>query len=497
MISEAIVVTATAQQMSPDLLRFMQQFKSLMDVPTGTGYRHDASGTPISVGYSHGEGGNFRLPGVQPDMFHTIVGNQGILGLLPTRSTVESDPTYAIVTGVTDGSGDEQDGLCDNAPVAGLIKNCVTAAPFGRYSRATQEIELTRIGKTADRADPMDLQMVGSPISQSGLFATGPGDPTVPANVFRNETDRKFFEMGVALHRLISQQLWRGSTVNNSAGGGYKEINGFDRLINTGYQDVLNQTSCPSVDSILHDYLYGDVSATGSDLVNILTYLYRYVADLARRTGVNPVRWVFAMREELFYEITQIWPCAYLTYRCESLGDNDRLNVNGDEQRRMSDDMRNGRYLLIDGVKIPVVLDDGISAGTPTTDANVREGCSASDIYLIPMSVSGGRAVTFLEHMDFGNSSLASALGAEGGLINAQVEGPWLTIARQTNTCVQWQTHIEPRLVMRTPWLAARLQNVMYCPTINVRNSFPDDPYFINGGSTSRSGPSFYDIWAA
>ena len=45
------------------------------------------------------------------------------------------------------------------------------------------------------------------------------------------------------------------------------------------------------------------------------------------------------------------------------------------------------------------------------------------------------------------------------------------------------------------PWLAARLQNVQYCPLQHTRQPFPDDPYFVDGGRTSRPGPSFYDIW--
>ncbi|KKM76612.1 hypothetical protein LCGC14_1378340, partial [marine sediment metagenome] len=116
----------------------------------------------------------------------------------------------------------------------------------------------------------------------------------------------------------------------------------------------------------------------------------------------------------------------------------------------------------------------------------------ASDIYLIPMSVVGGRAVTFMEYFDYGNPSAQAAIG---NMVLARQEGAFLTWPRQTNQCVVWQTKVEPRLVMRTPWLAGRLQNVMYCPLQHTQQPFPDDPYFVDGGRTQRPGPSFFSLW--
>ena len=463
----------------------------------GMGMKHDASGTPIATGYSHGPGGVFTFPGVDNSVMHTVVGNVGILGQLPVTPSVFTNPVYEIMTGVQGdevdtGAVSEKDGVCDDAPVAGLIKACKIIAPFGRYERSTGELELNRLGQQNDRADPMDLTLIGSPIAQSGAFATGPGDPSVPGNLLTNEVSRKFWELGIAFHRLLSVQLWRGDPANNSAGGGSKEITGFDQLINTGYVDAETGTTCPSVDSDLKDFNFLDVDNNGTALVEALSYMIRTRRDLAFRTGVTPVRFVLAMRPELFWEVTAVWPCSYLTYRCQLTG-NERVNVDGAEQVRMRDEMRSGRFLLIDGERIDVVLDDGINFNTPTTSASVTEGCSSSDIYLLPMSILGGRAVTFMEHFDYNNPSAAAALGDNMAL--GRVEGPFVTTMRQTNWCLQWQSKTEPRLVMRTPWLAGRLQNVMYCPLQNARQPFPNDPYFIDGGETGRPGPSHFALW--
>ena len=80
------------------------------------GLKHTASGTPIATGYSHGPGGNFSFPGVDPAIFHTAVGNMGILGRLPTTPSVYSDPTFEVLTGVLADSEGEKDTVCEDAP---------------------------------------------------------------------------------------------------------------------------------------------------------------------------------------------------------------------------------------------------------------------------------------------------------------------------------------------------------------------------------------------
>ena len=202
------------------------------------GYKHDASGTPIAVGYSHGPGGLLTFPGVDPQMFHTTMGNLSMLGQIPTRSSPYTDPTYYTLTGVQGDTGAEKDDVCDDAPTAGLLKACLTTAPFGRYERSTGELELNRLGQRNDRADPMDLSLVGSPIHGSGIFASGAQNPDVPGDAFVNELSRKLWERNVSFHRLLSQQLWIGDPANNSAGGGSKELTSFSQLVNTGYVDA-------------------------------------------------------------------------------------------------------------------------------------------------------------------------------------------------------------------------------------------------------------------
>lgn len=461
----------------------------------GVGQKHDASGTPISAGYTHGPGGNFTWPGVDPAVFHTVIGNIGLIGQLPSTPSVETDPTFMVMTGVQADTGSEKTNVCDNAPTAGLMKAGMLRSVFGRYERATPELEINRLGQRIDRGDPMDLTLIGSPVNAGGVYAQGARDPSVPGDLLTNEISRKMWELNTAFHRLLSRQVWQGNPANNSAGNGYKELTGLDILINTGHVDAETNVSLPSIDSVLISFANQNVANFGTELVDAISYMYHSIVDRADRTGVQPVRWVIAMRPELFWEVTAVWPCSYLTYRCQAnLGENVQVQVDSGDQVRFRDEMRRGRYLLINGERVDVVLDDGIAFDDGNSSGGAfPAGCFRSDIYFIPMSVMGGRAVTYLQHFDYDNPSIRAALAT--GLLNARAMGPFLIWPRQTNTCFVFQAKVEPRLILRTPWLAARLQNVVYCPTLNLRQPFPDDPYFVDGGKTSRVGPSYYAVW--
>lgn len=462
----------------------------------GVTFKHNAGSTPQATGYSHGPGGMLTFPGVDPVVFNTTMGATSIIAQLPTMPSVYTNPTYFTVTGVRGDTGSEKENVCDDAPVAGLMKGCLTTSVFGRYERATPILELNRLGQRVDRADPLDLRLVGSPISSArGPFLTG-GVGDAPTDVLTNEISRKFWERNVSFYRLLSQQIWAGNPTNNAAGGGYKEMTGLQALVNTGYVDAETGVACPAVDSYVRSFNHGrfDNATDATNLVRAITDLYYQVKRNAQMAGVMPVRWAFAMRSQMFYELTAIWPCSYLSFRCATSIVSPAMvgQIDATDAIRLRDEMRAGSYLLVDGDRIDVILDDAIPETSNTNDQNVPSGCFASDIYLLPFSVVGGTSVLFMEYFEYSNPSLMDALG---NMILGRVEGAFITWPKQINQCIQWQSKIEPRLVLRTPWLAARLQDVVYCPVQHEREPFPTDPYFVNGGKVSRSGPSFYSVW--
>jgi hypothetical protein len=62
------------------------------------------------------------------------------------------------------------------------------------------------------------------------------------------------------------------------------------------------------------------------------------------------------------------------------------------------------------------------------------------------------------------------------------------------NLCVQIAGWSQPRLMLETPYLAARLQNIGYTPLIHEREPFTTDGYFVDGGRTDflGFGPSYF-----
>lgn len=493
-MNNTALIEALAEALGPALEQ--RKARAFGINPMAMGFKHDLAdgASPIEIGYTHGPGGVLTFPGVDPMIFNAQIGAYSILSQIPTRATNYMNPTYAILTGVTDDTGSEPDGVCDDPPVAGLMKACLHTAVFGRVERSTNILELNRLGQLNDRGDPMDLRLIGSPIANAGIFGQGAFNPDNPSDLFTNEVTRKFWERNISFHRKLTLMLWQGTPDNNTGAGGYKEFPGLSVLVNTGYVDAETGSACSSVDSYVSNFNFLRVDSNGGALVAALTNMYYQVKDRATRAGLMPVRWMFAMRPQLFYEITAIWPCSYLSYRCNLTGTSATEFIDAQDAVRFRDEMRAGRYLLIDGERVEVAVDDGIEELTNTTSASVASGCFSSDIYLLPMSVIGGQASLYLEYLDYNNPSLRAAL--EGGnMILGRIDGAFITWPKQTNLCVQWASKIEPRLVLRTPYLAARLRNVLYCPIQHLADPFPDNPYHVDGGKTYRSGPSFFSIW--
>lgn len=459
----------------------------------GLTLKHDASTTPASGVYSHGPGGLLTWPGVNPDVFNAAMGPMSILSQLPTLPTNYMTPTYFTLTGVKADTGSEPATPCDDGVVAGIMKGCMTTSVFGRYDRETPVLDLARLGQLNDRADPMDLRIIGSPLALNGPFAGLPGSAS-PADVLTNEISRKFWERNVSFHRLLAHQLWKGNPSNSNAGGGYKEMTGLDTLINTGYVDAETGSACAAVDSYVVDLNYLRIDANSTTVVARITDMKYQLDQRAMRSGLAPVRWVIAMRPQMFYELTAIWPCTYLSFRCMLDGSSaNRNTIDAADAIRFRDEMRAGKYLLIDGERVEVVVDDGIvELDGNTSGGHFPKGCFSADIYFIPMSVVGGQSVLYLEYFQFQNAAMDAALQQ---MVLGRVEGAFFTYPKQKNMCVQWASIIEPRLVLRTPWLAGRIKNVVYCPIQHEREPFPEDPYFVNGGKSERVGPSYYKLW--
>lgn len=449
--------------------------------------------------YYTGPGGLFGVDGLERDIISTRVQPIGIAGRLMASPSERMNPLFGYLTGFQDVTGTNADGVCDDPQTAGPGKSCIQTAQFGRYSYQTRELELNRLGQQTDRGEFMDLRLLNDPLlAQMSEMV----QPNVPGNMMLGrEVLMRFLEIGVAYQNKLARQVYVGNPANNSAGGGYAEYPGLDILIGTNKFDALTGVACPSLASDIKNFNYENVDDTPDNIVNVITYLYRYLQINAETMGFNPVKWVITMRRALFWELTAVWPCSYLTYRCKFLATDGSMitNVSATDQVAMRDAMRNGNYLLINGEEVEVILDDGIVEETNTDTGSVASGSFASDIYFIPLTVRGGVVVTHWEYFDYSRGPMQGVMDGRLGSWFWSDGGRFLWSAKPPeNWCVTWLSKIEPRLILRTPQLAGKLLNVQYSPLQHEREPFPGDPYFVNGGvSTARPGPSLWSDWNA
>lgn len=458
------------------------------------------SSTPTTT-YAHGPGGLFSAPGMsRPVISAMLLPNMGLQSRLPVKSATDVNPLYGIFTGVTATTGSEPTNVCDDPPVAGLSKLCTHSFVFGRQSRMSRVLDLDRIGKTVNRGEFLDYQFLGNPF-QDGQVPTAPMIPgsTDMTRVLNTEMSKILLELAVAWSRDFAKEVYTGNPTNNTSGGGRAYYYGLDILINTGYRDAITGQACAAADSIVANFGNLNVASNGATIVATIANIFRRLRYIASRAGLDPVNWAIVMTEGLFYELTAVWPCAYNTSACLTLPTGSTQFVQASDQVAMRDSMRGdiygrtGQYLLIDGQRVEVILDDAV----PETEG-FAGGAFQSSIYFVPLTILGGQPATYFEYFNYdanGASMDAARLLAPDGSYYTSDDGRFFWHKKPpTNFCVQLLAKTEPRLMLLTPHLAARLTNVRYSPMQHVRSPFTDSAYFSNGGRTDfiGFGPSYY-----
>jgi hypothetical protein len=475
-------------------------------------YKAPVSSTPTTY-YGHGPGGLFSSPALERPLFSAMMlPRQGVLSRIPAEPSRYDNPLYGIITGqtATTDAGDPAEaamGVCDDPPVAGLLKLCTQTAYFGRQSRMSRVFELDRMGLLNDRGEHLDFEWVGNPFAPSGTGAQAPSVPGFAGGnaALNGEIGKGLFEMAVAWSRDFAQEFYTGNPANDSPAGGRRYYRGLDLLINTGYRDAYTGQACPAADSIVRSF--GNANITTSTAAQRAIYLHitdivRQIRWNAAQAGLTLDKLIIAMRPTLFYQLTEVWPDVYATTRTSVnvFTDSQPQNTSTEYLLTMRDRMRgnldtySGQFLMIDGQQVEVVLDDAIA------ETNVGGGTYRSSIYFIPLR-AGGRNVLTLEYLSYTGArsfqEAAAAFGV-GSFYNVTDNGRFAWHYKPpTNFCVQFLAKTEPRLILRTPYLAARLTSVDYTPISHERDWNPSGTYFVDGGVTDYNGivppaPSYF-----
>jgi hypothetical protein len=461
-----------------------------------------ATGAPIGP-YVHGPGGLFGVRGLSRDIISTHTQILGSLGeMLPIVPSQDINPLFPYITGFLRSDQQEKNAICDDPVAAGNMKTCIQTTVFGRKEFKTREMEVNRMGQRINRGEFMDLQLVNTPLvnQMGGLMQNFFGLKNEAAAIAGNDVVMRMVEVSVAFQRWYCPTVYTGNPANNSAGGGYKEFPGLQLLIGANKVDALSGVACPSLYSLVASFGYRNVtSVTDPDIVHTLTNMIRILKRKADQQGLSPVQLAFVMREPLFYELTRAWPCQYNTDGCLAptlSGTSVQVSLVNDFQVRMRDEMRNGKYLLVDGYQVPVIVDDCIMEDNHADNASIPIGGFSSDIYIVPLTARGGTVRTmYWEYFDFQADVLPNMSNLPMWFWSDSGAFLW-TMGAPKNWCVDLSAKTEPRLILRTPQLAARLQNVVYVPLYHTDDPLPSQDYHVNGGN--RNGyptASPYSEW--
>lgn len=456
----------------------------------------------VPAGYgvpAQGPGGVFGGP-MEPSVFNAMMLPQsGLMNALPVRSSTRHTVAYSIISGVTDtvnpdgtpagvGGVNEPTGTCDDPPMAGLAKMCTFAAPWGRWSRQSRILDISSLGEDEYCDTPLDL---------IGGFANNNLAPMgwqgMSNDVLRSTPAKALMELGVSFVRDFAKLFFTGNPANNTSGGGYQEFNGLERLINTGYTDMITGLPCAAADSLVRNLTTDFGLAKPEDdpqaFMAIIRDMYNNMQFIAEQAGLSMMQGAFVMPRWMFDCLVRLWACAYLTDRCGNT--TTQVWSTSTDWIQFRDSMLQNRYLLIDGMAIPVIIDDS----QPYT-VNL-DGSFTGTLFYVPLTVLGGIPVLYQQYKPFNVSEINNAIRDFVGngsqfKVSPSPNGAFLIVYKTpVNTCVQVMAITKRRMVLHTPYLAFRMDGVTCQRTVPYRGMFPSDPNYVNGGRTGE--PSWFN----
>jgi hypothetical protein len=475
-----------------DIISFTdEQFKAFMER-----FKHTPASTTLDGAQLHGplQGGSnygpFADPGVNTGVYSAMPRVESLVQALGSPLPSEyANELLDIMTGITDASGTNATGWCENPPtVLGLLKKCKQSIPFGKYYGKFDLQAIPEIGKLRNRADvPRQILNNGAKMN-----------PYIPDMMWRLDDTRSqlqydLFRFGQAFSLTSERVFIQGNNATASTAtqlGWWSEFNGLDQQIKTGYTNVDTGVACPAADSYVVSW-NADINATvnGRLMQDVLNDMLYALQERASRVGMNGFTLVCVIRKELFRRLVDVIACTYANTLCKNNFQttdnfNDQINTNDNDTVARRDAMLNGRYLLMLGQQIPVVFSDGIELNR--TIAATGGDTLNSDIYFGPIEWMG-EPLTYFEYFPMDNpyaSEYMSFVNADGRTVLNN--GLWLVGSAEKPMCTEFHWALQGRLILRTPFLAGRIDGVSFTYDTNMtRSPYADETYlYKDGGAT-------------
>lgn len=471
----------------------------------GVAVKNDPPLSPVGP-YLHGPGGLFNRRDRENPVFSAIMSPlMGVANALPVFNGSRfldnnwggTDVSFdSLITGVTEGALDDFANQptepCEDGPVGGLMKFCSMVNTYGNYKMSTRELEIDRAGRVADMVDAQLVQVANT--FPQGLFATPTDTPSL-SNAVNNELAARIWEMVFSFQRMFAPRVFSGSPANNN--GEARDIVGLDIHINAGNKiDATSQQICTAANSDVKNFN----NAVVGSATNIMRYIEMadaFVTHKARRQGLGTPEYIIAMRPELWQEISEIIPVQKYQKVLAVVANMSSTATGFVDARSVYDErnaIRSSMLIPVNGRMIRVVEDDTIAETSLGNVAGVPN--YSSTIYGIPLTVLGGFPVTFWEWFNHGNAQEQFVQQRAAGLTWTTDGGMFRWFSDFSKGCLKLNAKFTPRLRMRTPQIAWRINNVAYAPLQHFDTWDPNSVYHTDGGTTTGDSQRYYTPWS-
>lgn len=468
----------------------LEEIKELREA-LGVGEKHDTSSATPSAQALHGifpgstsQYGVFTSPGVRPGMFNATARVRSLASVIPLMKSSYLNEIIEIMTGVTAAQGSNNTSACAIGPTSGDLKTCQQTYAFGILHLGTKVDDLTQVGMFKNRAD-VPREFYNQAVLDNPWLPRIPGIDGLSTSTSRLRAS--MYTLGVGLERALSPVVFSGvaATENNTYLGVARQFAGLDALIKTGYTDAITGLACSRADSVVETFnaaISGGTDSLGRSFVAAMHDLYFAVQDRASQLNMGDIQWAFVMRPDQFRAVTEVWACTYATYRCAGSQYNE-VNRVGTEIYDFRVAMANGRYIPIDGVNVPVILDDSIPRDT------LGNASYKADIYLTALSWAG-MPLLYSQYfpMDSAEATeLANFIGGEMVDTTTINDGLYRVFKRVTGGCLQYDVFARVRLILDAPFVSGRLDDGWYSSFYQQQDPLVGMSFHKDGGTSYRS----------
>lgn len=454
-----------------------------------TGVKNDPSSTTISSQAIYGpnpgnnaQAGVFSGAGVRPGMYSATARARTFVSELPFFATDTYNELVEMETGVTEGTGNNSTSSCGDAPEPGVLKTMRVSSLFGIIHMETKVHDITQAGMRQTRAS-VDREIFNTAAVNNPLLPMVEGSAD-GADRASSELRASLFDVGIEIERNAGRVNFAGvqGTEDNTYRGVARQWRGLDDLIKTGYTDSATGLAAPAADSVVESF---NALVTGTDtfsrtVVEAITDAHYAANDRALQvSAVNP-EYAVVVRSDMARALYEQWASAYTTFRADG-ATNQPVNRDGFALQQLRLDMQNGRYLLIDGMRVPVIYDDSIPRET------LGNNYYKSDLYGVALRW-GSRPLAYFEYFDMNNSDAQELANLIGGADDSRVinNGLYRVFKKNQGGCYQYSFFARPRLMLDAPFVHFRVDDIFYNNYAKTRDPRPGMSLYQDGGVSYR-----------